>query len=189
MSNDSNTTIIDGGSIITNSVTATQIAAGTITANEISSGAITTDKLDANAVTAAKIDATDLHVSAANIDGTITFGQLSGVQASGDYALNSAIPTKVSDLTNDSGFQTSSQVDTAITSKGYATQTALNTEINQRKAQYGTSSTAAGTAAKAVTCANFELEAGNEITVKFTTANTSAAKVQLNVNSKGAKDI
>ena len=65
----------------------------------------------------------------------------------------------------------------------------LNTEINQRKAQYGTSSTAAGTAAKAVTCANFELEAGNEIIVNFTTANTSAAKVQLNVNSKGAKDI
>ena len=71
----------------------------------------------------------------------------------------------------------------------YATSSALTTEINQRKAQYGTCSTAAGTTPKAVTCSNFELVAGNELTVKFSNANTSAAKIQLNVNSKGAKDV
>ena len=70
----------------------------------------------------------------------------------------------------------------------YATTSALTTETNQRKAQYGTCSTAAGTAAKAVTCANFELVAGNELTVKFTTANTASAPT-LNVNSKGAKNV
>ena len=102
----------------------------------------------------------------------------------------SDIPTKVSDLTNDSGFQDSSQVETAITSKGYATQNSLNSEINQRKAQYGTCSTAAATQAKAVTCSNFELAAGKELTVKFSTANTYASgAVQLNVNSKGAKNV
>ena len=123
---DDSTTVIDGGNIIT----------GTVTANEI--------------------DATDLHVNAANIDGTITFGQLSGVQAAGSYA----------------------------------TTTALTTETNQRKAQYGTCNTDAATQAKAVTCANFELVAGNEITVKFSTANTYASgAVQLNVNSKGAKNV
>lgn len=113
------------------------------------------------------------------------------------------------------GYQTSTQVESAITSKGYATetyadgkanaaetaakgyadtqvsgvQTALDTEIAQRKAQYGTSSTAAATAAKVVACDGFKLVAGNELTVKFSTANTSSAKIQLNVNSEGAKDV
>lgn len=154
---DDSTTVIDGGNIIT----------GSVTANEI--------------------DATNLHVSSANIDGEIAFGKLTNVP---DYAMSNDIPTKVSDLNNDSGFQTSAQVESAITGKGYALNSSLTTEINQRKAQYGTcTETAAGTTPKAVTCSNFELVAGNELTVKFTNANTSAAKIQLNVNSKGAKDV
>lgn len=54
---------------------------------------------------------------------------------------------------------------------------------------YGTSSTAAGTAAKVVACAEAtELYAGLSILIKFTTANTAAAPT-LNVNSLGAKNI
>lgn len=53
---------------------------------------------------------------------------------------------------------------------------------------YGTSSTAAGTAAKVVTCADFALETGAIIAVLFTTANTAATPT-LNVNSTGAKTI
>ena len=53
---------------------------------------------------------------------------------------------------------------------------------------YGTCSTAAATAAKAVSCSNFGLITGAEITVKFTTTNT-AANPTLNVNSTGAKAI
>lgn len=53
---------------------------------------------------------------------------------------------------------------------------------------YGTCSTAAATAAKVVSCSNFALITGAEITVKFTTTNT-AANPTLNVNSTGAKDI
>ena len=64
----------------------------------------------------------------------------------------------------------------------------VETEANQRKAQYGTCSTAAGTAAKVVTCSNFALYTGARIVVKFTTANTAAAPT-LNVNSTGAKAI
>lgn len=53
---------------------------------------------------------------------------------------------------------------------------------------YGTCSTAAGTAAKTVSCANFTLVTGAEITVKFTVSNTAASPT-LNVNSTGAKPI
>ena len=53
---------------------------------------------------------------------------------------------------------------------------------------YGTCSTAAGTAAKAVTCADFELVSGTTIIVKFDAANTASTPT-LNVNSKGAKNI
>ena len=54
---------------------------------------------------------------------------------------------------------------------------------------YGTCSTAAGTAAKVVTCANFDhLLEGVTIHVKFTYSNT-AANATLNVNSTGAKNL
>lgn len=54
---------------------------------------------------------------------------------------------------------------------------------------YGTCATAAGTAAKVVTCANFDqLIEGVTIHVKFTYSNT-AANPTLNVNSTGAKNI
>lgn len=54
---------------------------------------------------------------------------------------------------------------------------------------YGTCSTAAGTAAKVVTCANFDgLETGVTIRVKFTYSNT-AANATMNVNSTGAKNL
>ena len=54
---------------------------------------------------------------------------------------------------------------------------------------YGTCSTAAGTAAKVVTCSDFsELVTGVTIHVKFTYSNT-ASNATLNVNSKGAKNL
>ena len=61
---------------------------------------------------------------------------------------------------------------------------------------YGTCSTAAGTQTKVVTCSDFELGDGNEITVTFTNSNTytnstsnAHSSVKLNINSKGAKDV
>ena len=74
---DDSTTIIDGGNIITGSITANAIQAGTITA-----GLINTTNLHVNAanidgtITAAQINTTDLTVSAANIIGTITASQI-----------------------------------------------------------------------------------------------------------------
>lgn len=54
---------------------------------------------------------------------------------------------------------------------------------------YGTSSTAATTAAKASTIANFRLMPGAVVNITFTTANTLAGALTLNVNSTGAKAI
>ena len=56
------------------------------------------------------------------------------------------------------------------------------------RVNYGTCSTAAGTAAKTVACTGFALVTGAEITVKFTVTNT-AANPTLNVNNTGAKFI
>ena len=55
---------------------------------------------------------------------------------------------------------------------------------------YGTCSTAAGTAAKTVSCSGFTLATGARIAVKFTVTNTATNRsVTLNVNNTGAKNI
>lgn len=67
---DDSTTVIDGGNIITgtvttnqlaaNSVTTAKLAANSVTADQLASNSVTTAKLAANSVTAAKINVTDL---------------------------------------------------------------------------------------------------------------------------------
>lgn len=54
---------------------------------------------------------------------------------------------------------------------------------------YGTCSTAAGTAAKVVSCSGFKLVTGATIAIKFTNAQTSTSTITLNVNSTGAKTV
>jgi len=55
----------------------------------------------------------------------------SGYQIASDVtsAINDALPTKVSELTNDSGYQTGSQVESAITVKGYQTSSQVESAI------------------------------------------------------------
>lgn len=67
-------------------------------------------------------------------------------------------------------------------------QSTADTAIDRATATYGTSSTAAGTAEKAVSCSNFVLFNGVRIQVTFSTANTASAPT-LNVNNTGAKAI
>ena len=78
---------------------------------------------------------------------------------------------------------------------GTATKWATARNINGMSVQgdsnrfnYGTCSTAAATAAKVVSCSNFALITGAEITVKFTVTNTASSPT-LNVNNTGAKAI
>lgn len=71
---------------------------------------------------------------------------------------------------------------------GKVTDTAGNTHL-VGSTLYGTCATAAATAAKVVTCANFsKLETGVTIHVKFTYSNT-ASNATMNVNSTGAKNL
>lgn len=116
-------------SALTSSVRDAGNAASGVTAienNIYTAGTTTIDgaKITTGSIVANKIDATNLHVSAANIDGTLVIGQLPSTVAE-----TSDIPTKVSDLTNDSGYQNSTQVNTAITSKGYQTSAQVENAI------------------------------------------------------------
>lgn len=55
---------------------------------------------------------------------------LKTVAFTGAYSDLTGAPTKVSEFTNDSGFQTATQVNTAITGKGYQTAEQVTTAIN-----------------------------------------------------------
>lgn len=89
-------------------VTITDDTTGT---TKINGSAVYTENLYVDAanvegkLTANQIDATNLKVNAANITGSLTIGQLPS-----DVATDSDIPTRTSDLTNDSGYQTRSGV-------------------------------------------------------------------------------
>lgn len=107
----------------------------------------------------------------------------------GNRKVNVEVPTKTSDLTNDSGFITSSQ--NAASATKLATARAIdgvNFDGTADIGHYGTCSTAAATAAKTVALTGFKLVTGSRVTVKFTVTNT-AANPTLNVNSTGAKSI
>ena len=77
----------------------------------INGGKVTTNDLEVNAaniqgqLTANQINTDGLTVNAANITGSLTIGQLPS-----NVATDSDIPTRTSDLTNDSGYQTRSGV-------------------------------------------------------------------------------
>ena len=117
-----------------------------------------------------------------------------------------SIPTKVSELTNDSGYTTNTGTITGITmngaSKGTSGVVDLGTVLTAHQTikqdsitgatanRYVACSTAAATAAKTgnITSGTFNLETGSSVKVKFANANT-ADNPTLNINSKGAKNI
>ena len=105
------------------------------------------------------------------------------------YATKTSIPTKTSDLDNDSDFATESYAD------GKASAAESNAIADAQKkiaSQFATSSTNAETAAKTATITpsvtGWALYSGAKITVKFTNNNTATTPT-LNVNSTGAKTI
>ena len=87
----------------------------------------------------------------------------------GTLALTSDIPTAVSDLTNDSGFQTSTQVDAAI---GYATSDMMTTDTAQ---------TVTGT--KTFTSpVNITADSNNNNNLIFSRTNSSTGVVSEDIN-------
>ncbi len=74
----------------------------------------------------------------------------------------------------------------------YITSVSAGSVVSSRGANtwYGTSSTSASTQAKTSTIDNFVLTKGALVSITFSTANTyTSAKITLNINSTGAKDI
>ena len=103
--------------------------------------------------------------------------------------VNITVPTKLSEMTNDSGFITSSgtskktkQLETARKVDG------VNFDGTTDISHYAECSTAAATVAKTVSVTGFNLVTGACVKVKFTVTNT-AANPTLNVSSTGAKAI
>ena len=103
--------------------------------------------------------------------------------------VNVTVPTKTSEITNDSGYLTSSGT---ISKANQLTNTrkidGMNFNGTADIHHYAECSTAAATAAKVVTLSGFNLVTGARVTVKFTVTNTAASPT-LNVNSTGAKAI
>lgn len=103
--------------------------------------------------------------------------------------VNITVPTKTSDITNDSGFITSGA--TIAKAKQLETPRKIDGVGFNGTADithFATCSTAAATQAKTVSVTGFNLVTGARVTIKFTVTNT-AANPTLNVNGTGAKAI
>lgn len=141
-----NQTFIDGGNILTGTIAADRIKANVISAVNNGTGTINADKINASAL-------------------SIGYSQLTGTPT---------IPSKTSQLSNDSGFATSS-------------------ELNSARTWYANCSSAGGdpkVATISPTTSSFTLTTGVVVYVKFTTTNSLAvASLTLNVNGTGAKPI
>lgn len=148
---DDTITVIDGGNIIT----------GSVTANAIAAGSITSDRLAVYDATIQKIRADAIDTNSINIG----YSQITNPPS---------IPSTVAELSD---------------SSDYATNNALIAESNKRKAVYGVCGTVSDWEPKTVDLANYELDVGKIFTVKFTENNNEASKIQLKVNSIGAKDV
>lgn len=174
---DENTTVIDGGTIITGSLSANSIdatsgtfntanipnlSAAKITSGNIAAARIKTNVISAiNSLTAGQIDAARINV------GEISIGQS---QVSG---LSTALAGKET-----AGAAAAVQENLDALSSGIT--------------WMGICSTAAGTAAKDVVCEGFgadDLKTGATICVRFASANTVSNAITLNVNGTGAKTI
>ena len=126
------------------------------------------------------------------------FPSLATVATTGDYddlSDKPTIPTKVSDLNNDSGFITteSDPVFTASTAYGISSSDVTNWNakaVGNGRIFYGTCTTSASTTTKSVTCTAYDtLTTGDVVVVSFTKVNSTTAYLQMNVNSTGLKSI
>lgn len=154
-----------------------------------------------NIVTAFDIEATLDNNKIYNANAVLEFANLVGTELSENYATKSEVPTKTSQLTNDSGFKTTDNNTTYTISKSGSTitltgsdgKTSTVTDANTTYSNaglgngYGTCSTAATTVAKTATLSGYALSTQGRVSVKFDEDVPAAAT--LNINSKGAKAI
>ena len=136
------------------------------------------------------------HSQAAHAPSNAERNTVVGVQVNGEdltpdssRKVNVEVPTKVSDLENDSEFITADD-STASAAKLTTARSVdgVNFDGTADIGHFGICSTAAATAAKTVALTGFKLVTGARVTVKFTVTNT-ASNPTLNVNNTGAKAI
>ena len=97
------------------------------------------------------------------------------------------VPTKTSELTNDSGFITAN--DNVASATKLQTMRYINGspfDGTANAVSYAVCPTGASTSIKTVNISNFSLITGSQVRVKFSNANTASAPT-LNVGSSGAK--
>ena len=88
-------TFIDGGTIVTNTITATEIDANTITANEIASNTITASQIASNTITASEIAANTITASEITA-GTITATEIAtGTITANEIAAGTITATEI----------------------------------------------------------------------------------------------
>ncbi len=106
------------------------------------------------------------------------------LEVAADKSVNVAVPTKVSQLTNDSGFQNADEVDEAITGKGYQTAAQVDTIVTGKGYQ---------TAAQVETAINTKIGAINHFEVVDTLPATGEKNViyltpKASAQTRNAKD-
>lgn len=207
---DDTTTVIDGGNIITGTITSDLISTDKIDANkikvediqikaaQIKSGTIDTARipnLSAGKITSGTLDASKVTVSNLSAE-SIKSGDIAAdrMKANSIEAINSLTTGKIDAARINVG-----QITVGSLSDGssYSTTTQMKTAINNVRSWYATCSTAAGTAAKVATITptttaftTSVLTAGTLVNVKFTVTNTAAVgDLTLNINNTGAKHI
>ena len=103
--------------------------------------------------------------------------------------VNITVPTKTSEITNDSGFITTDATVAAANKLASASKIdGVNFDGSADIIHYAECSTVSGTAAKTATVTGFNLVVGSRVIVKFTNANTATTPT-LNITGTGAKTI
>lgn len=131
------------------------------------------------------IDLTGDTVTADTLLAGTTAHNKAGLQLTG----TAVIPTKTSDLTNDSGFITASD-NVASATKLQTARAIDGLEFNGTTdvTRYVLCETAAATSPKVVTVPNFKLVTGAEVTIRFAATNSKTSPT-LNVSGTGEKQI
>ena len=116
------TTIIDGGNILTGTVTASQL-----NANDVKTKIVQTTELDASKITTGTLSADRIAA------GSLTIGKVNGLQTTLDgKADDSDIPTKVTDLSDGSSYPTTSDLDDLLDAKQNAGDYITDSDFDER---------------------------------------------------------
>lgn len=110
--------------------------------------------------------------------------------ASTNVTANITVPTKTSDIANDSNFVASGDLATVATSGSY-NDLSNKPAIPAKQVFYGTSDSSGGSSNKTVACSGFAYAEGNVIYVTFSNADTYSGDsgMTMNVNATGTKAI